>query len=553
MRVFRQKYTGRDGTVKNSAKWYVEFRDHREVARRVPGYSDKGASRELGRKLERLASLRGAGDVPDSELLRWLESIPQELRDRLVKFDLIDGRSNVTGKLLVDHLADFRANMEHRSRTAAHTSLVVKRIESILTDCKFRVISDISASRVQACLSEIRQRGLSPQTANHYLRAIKQFTRWLMTDRRATENPLLHLETVQAAGDVRCVRRELSSDELAQLLTATRNGPSRFGLTGWERFTLYAAAVGTGFRASELASLTPRSFDFTSEPPTVTINAMNAKSRKSDTLPMPADLAELLEPWVRTLADDARLWPGRWAEYKQGSKFMQLDLAAARTAWIAAAETTQEQQLREKSDFLLYADADGSQADFHSLRHTYLSRLGRAGVPAKVMQRLARHSTVELTIGRYTHANVYDLAAGVAALPPLPTGEKPDQQEQQVLRASGTDDYVPTGKNVLPFCLPETVAKPRNRVHRDAVTTNEAGEDDEKSDGLSAASQLVKLRQVPAKTLATALDPRSLNPHPGEVAEWSIAPVLKTGDGVTRPRVRIPASPLRFPARTPIF
>src|SRR5690606_21336 len=30
----------------------------------------------------------------------------------------------------------------------------------------------------------------------------------------------------------------------------------------------------------------------------------------------------------------------------------------------------------------------------------------------------------------------------------------------------------------------------------------------------------------------------------GEVAEWSIAPVLKTGVGATRPRVRIPASPL---------
>lgn len=469
MRVFRQKYTARDGSAKSSAKWYIEFRDHREVARRVPGYSDKGATRELGRKLERLAALRGAGDVPDAELLRWLESVPQELRDRLVKFDLIDGRSNITGKSLADHLADFRANMEHRSRTPAHTSLVVKRIESILADCKFRVISDISASRVQAYLAELRQRGLSPQTANHYLRAIKQFTRWLVTDRRATENPLLHLETVQAAGDVRCVRRELSSAELAQLLTATRNGPSRFGLTGWERFTLYAAAVGTGLRASELASLTPRSFDFTSEPPTVTIHASNAKSRKSDTLPMPADLAGLLEPWVRTLADDARLWPGRWAEYRQAGRFMRLDLAAARNAWLEAAESPQERERRERSDFLLYLDANGSQADFHALRHTFLSRLGRAGVPAKVMQRLARHSTVELTIARYTHANVYDLAAGVAALPPLPTGEKSDQQEQKVLRATGTDDHVPSGKNVLPSGLPETVATDRDSVQFCAV------------------------------------------------------------------------------------
>ena len=40
---------------------------------------------------------------------------------------------------------------------------------------------------------------------------------------------------------------------------------------------------------------------------------------------------------------------------------------------------------------------------------------------------------------------------------------------------------------------------------------------------------------------------------PGGVAEWSNAPVLKTGDGATRPRVRIPPPPLESPAleRTP--
>src|SRR3954469_2349465 len=36
-------------------------------------------------------------------------------------------------------------------------------------------------------------------------------------------------------------------------------------------------------------------------------------------------------------------------------------------------------------------------------------------------------------------------------------------------------------------------------------------------------------------------------PAPGGVAERSNAPVLKTGDGVTRPRVRIPPPPLQRP------
>ena len=78
-----------------------------------------------------------------------------------------------------------------------------------------------------------------------------------------------------------------------------------------------------------------------------------------------------------------------------------------------------ERRQRERSDFLRYLDSDNKQADFHSLRHSYLSRLGRSGASAKVMQKLARHSTVELTLGRYTHANLHDLAAAVDGMPRL--------------------------------------------------------------------------------------------------------------------------------------
>ena len=85
---------------------------------------------------------------------------------------------------------------------------------------------------------------------------------------------------------------------------------------------------------------------------------------------------------------------------------------------------------------------DKGQADFHALRHTYLSRLGRSGASPKAMQLLARHTTVELTLGRYTHASLFDLASAVGGLPPLPVGESSDGSEGQILRATGTDDSV---------------------------------------------------------------------------------------------------------------
>ena len=286
-----------------------------------------------------------------------------------------------------------------------------------------------------------------------------------MTERRATENAVAHLTTENVATDRRL---ELADNELRELLAVTRTGPPRFGLSGEQRFMLYAVAVGTGLRASELASLSTSSFDFASTPPTVRIEAHHEKARRGDTLPLSDDLTALLKKWLPSVRDNL-LWPGKWAEQKQAGKFMRRDLAAARESWINAAETPQERELREKSDFLSYRDADGAQIDFHALRHTFLSRLGRAGVPAKVMQRLARHSTVELTLGRCTHANVYDLAAGVALLPPLPTGENDDRKTFQTLRATGTDSAVPPVENVLPSCLPRTVAFPVNSVREHAV------------------------------------------------------------------------------------
>lgn len=58
------------------------------------------------------------------------------------------------------------------------------------------------------------------------------------------------------------------------------------------------------------------------------------------------------------------------------------------------------------------------------------------------MQRLARHSTVELTLGRYTHAGLYDLAAAVDNLPALPIAPG-DQSNQQIIRSTGMDGSAP--------------------------------------------------------------------------------------------------------------
>ena len=81
-----------------------------------------------------------------------------------------------------------------------------------------------------------------------------------------------------------------------------------------------------------------------------------------------------------------------------------------------------------------YINDAGRYADFHSLRHTFITNLARSKVHPKTAQTLARHSSITLTMDRYSHSLVGEQVAAIEALPDLslPSG-------QQAV-ATGTDD-----------------------------------------------------------------------------------------------------------------
>ena len=81
-----------------------------------------------------------------------------------------------------------------------------------------------------------------------------------------------------------------------------------------------------------------------------------------------------------------------------------------------------------------YRDTDGSKFDFHAHRHQYIPSLSEAGVHPRTAQQLARHSTIELTMKRYTHLTLSNVAGAVESIPePRPAGD-------HVLVATGTDE-----------------------------------------------------------------------------------------------------------------
>ena len=150
------------------------------------------------------------------------------------------------------------------------------------------------------------------------------------------------------------------------------------------------------------------------------------KRRREDVQPIRHDLSDLLRDW---LADKPRGVHVFQMPHKP-VELISRDLEDARDAWLLGGGDP-------SSDFLSYTDHTGNVADFHSLRHTFVSRLVNSGASVKVCQDLARHSTPNLTIGRYAHALLNDLTE---ALDNLPGIDDDSEKDSARLRKTGTSD-----------------------------------------------------------------------------------------------------------------
>ena len=411
MRVFRTTYKDKEGQKRQAKKWYVELRDHLDTVRRIPGFTDKRQTEALGRQIEKLVSGKVAGEKPDTELTRWLENLPARLRHNLVRIGLIDSQRAAAGKSLIEHIEDFRQSLQAKDNTPEYVELIISRLKRLFSECKFTYWSEISASKVQRYLADLRDNGvgISAQTSNYYLRAARQFCKWMVDDRRANESPLTHLKGLNTRTDRRHDRQALEPDELRRLLETTHNAPERFGMTGIERAMLYRVAVETGLRANELRSLKVKSFDLTDC--TVAVIANHSKHRREDLLPLRPDTAAELKSLLGTKLPDAEAF--RMPSKYRVVKMLRADLADAG---------------------IPYVDESGRYADFHSLRHSTGSLLAASGAHPKVAQAIMRHSTVELTLGRYSHIFKGQESAAVADLPDL---SQPSSQSQQA-KATGT-------------------------------------------------------------------------------------------------------------------
>jgi integrase len=437
-----------------SDRYVIVYRDENNKRRKKYATRDKAVSERIARNLENRVALRREGLVDPRE----------------------EAFAEYASKSLLSHVDDWKESIRSRGGTLQHVKQHCARtmrivalikgaklgeIEAPKPATKARVvmaelalrsrvatsrITDLTADNVQKALSRLIEEGRSLQTANHHRNAVKSFVKWMHDTGRMRENTLRRVSGFNVKEDPRHERRTVSLEELRRLIDAAHTGNPFKRMTGPMRALCYRLAVDSGLRYSEIGSIKPESFDWRAG--TVTIHAAYAKNGETVSLPMKPELAADLARYVAGKPAGKPVFP---LPHDKGAAMVRKDLEAAG---------------------IPYRDAGGLVFDFHSLRCQLATNADAAGVSPRVVQRLMRHSKLEMT-GRYTRPRAVDLENAAMMLPSL----KPAEDKPEALAATGTDGK---GTDDLRATTGATTGAPDdnddrpNTVYFQDVTTNGA-------------------------------------------------------------------------------
>jgi integrase len=399
MATLRRVFTVKNGKRMQSKKWYAQYRDSTGKVVRKPLSPNKTlAMRMLAEIMEREERKR-AGFHEDAD--------------------------DHAGTPIEDHLEAYRQSFADRGHTDRQAREVTARCQSACTGCKFRALPDLRADKLAAWLTRNRELGtrqaggFGTQTSNHYLAAMKAFAAWCVRTNRLQANPFASTQKLNVETDLRRNRRAFTDEEVAYLLEHTANDIDYREMSGADRCVVYKIALYTGLRAGEIWSLNRDSFYLDSTAHHIIVEAGYSKRRRKDRIPIHPALLEVLKPWLQN-RKAKHLWPARWINFDCSARSIGGDMRRARASWIKAGGDPE-------SSFLRKRDQHGNDLDFHSLRHTFITRLVASGVAPAIAQKLARHSTIALTMNRYTHLSEAETDAGLRSMPAIGKRKESDR------------------------------------------------------------------------------------------------------------------------------
>ncbi len=359
--------------------WVLDWRDERGVRRRDHLGPNKREAEEVRTELIARRNRRMRGLEVETQDIAL-----DELRDR--------------------YLADLgtRASARHVRNVEIHLRHVLEGLQP-------RTLNALKAHHVLDFRAALIRAGAQNRTANAHLQSFKAMISWAVKAGLATAHPLQGLKGLpDGRAHQRYRRRALSETDIERFLAAAEAEDAALATQGPRvpQAPMWQTLLDTGVRYGEMRQL--RWCDFDAGRGVLVVRAETAKAGVSRQIPLRDELRERL---VRLRSVNA-LVLGRALTAGDA-----LFLSPRGKPWCAPSNNVRRclHRLLLAAGIKRY-DELGEQIDVHALRHCFVSRLARAGVPLIHAQRLAGHSDPKLTAQVYAHVEVEDLRGAVERL-----------------------------------------------------------------------------------------------------------------------------------------
>ncbi len=298
---------------------------------------------------------------------------------------------------LTEHIEEYIADRRSLGRDEKYVQELRRKLLRLITDCSWQFVRHVTAESFRVWRSRQTK---TPKTLNEYLVAFSGLMKWL--EPRIGSNPLGFVEKIQSAVEPTRKRRGYSENELEKLIAISGR-----------RGVVYRIAARTGLRRGELEKIEWRDVTLDGQQPFITVRSSIAKNHKHARQPLTPDAVDALRE-LRLLNTDpkSRVFAGLIPRMNQ----FRADLEAAG---------------------ILYIDANGEYADFHSFRKTFGTMLTLAEVGQRTVMELMRHSDMRLTAKTYTDANMLPISGAIALLSAFAAKARDSQIDSQKIVSEG--------------------------------------------------------------------------------------------------------------------
>ncbi len=394
-----------------------------------------------------------------------------------------------------EHVADFHRYLVAKGRTPKHAAKTLAQIQLVVRGCEFAFLSDLSASRVQEFLGELRadKKPRRMPEGNEEWIAAEEAAKLLGVSRTFLSRQVERYQiarkfgkSLKANGDREAKGESFESrksylrrDGVAALLARSVKGKSIATVNHYvvaiksfahwcvkdrriadnplghlsggnaetdrrhERRALDTEEMRALFLATKESDKTLRGLTGQDRLMVYSLAASTGlRAGELATLTPSSFDFDVKLPAVRIDAENSKngknaelpLHPDLVAPFREYLAGREAYAVVWPGTWWEKAAAMLRRDLEAAG--IAYRDAEGRVVDFHAMgRVSFITALAKSGVHPRTAQELARHSDINLTMGTYSKLTVRDLSAAVGNLPSV----LPSAPIAEELKATGTE------------------------------------------------------------------------------------------------------------------